>query len=174
MLHSTTRIASDSLQSSGLLDLVHLRAPSYVALFHRDGGFQKRRNDLRSELGPDHSSAEAQDIDAIVLDSLVCGVCVVDGRRSDAADLASGDRNPSSRATDEDAALRLSGDDRHSHLERLVGIVDRFGAIGPEVEYFVTGLLDLGEEPRPQRNSSMVKTDGYDHELTSSVTWRGV
>ncbi len=128
---------------------------------------EERLDDLDHDLGTDHASPHAQNVDAVVLDALVRGVMVVDRARADAADLAGGDRHAGARAADDDPPLGAAVGHRVPDLERLVGVVDRRGrAIGAEVEHLVTEVADLEQQPIAQRVTGVIESAGDDHDRT--------
>src|SRR4029077_10137499 len=89
--------ASDHLQSGG------------VTRLSVEACREKRAYEVGGETRPHDLRAEAEDVHVVVLDSLVRGVGVVTDRRTNAGDLARGDRGADAGAADENAALGLPG-----------------------------------------------------------------
>jgi hypothetical protein len=49
---------------------------------------------------------------------------------------------------------------RRGHVVRVVGIIDRFGAVGPEIERLVAECPKLNDQPLLQGEAGMVRSDG--------------
>src|SRR5437763_7071043 len=165
MSHSATRLvtAAASSDATRALDLVDLAAPADVSLLVADLRAEERGDDLRRELGADHTRTEAQHIESVVLDSLMRRVGVVDRRGTDPTDLARRDRHPGARAAHQDAALGLTGGDRATHLERLDRVVDRLGPVGAEVEHLMAAVANQSEQPRTEWKPGVVEPAGNPH-----------
>src|SRR6185312_5257564 len=150
-------------RAPGALDLLNLGATAHVALLEGHLGLQEGEHDLSRHLDADDPPTQAQHVDVIVLDALVSGVGVVDGRRPHATDLGRGHRYPHAGPADDDPPLRAAGGDRLADLQRLVRIVDRVGPIGAEVQDLVAIGGDHAEQPVAQHVSGVVKAAGDDH-----------
>ena len=51
-------------------------------------------------------------------------------------------------------------------LQRLVGVVDRVGPVGAEVEHLVAGRHDHAEQPVAQHIAGVVESASDDHDTT--------
>ena len=86
-------------------------------------GVEERLDEIPGDGGPDRPSAHAEDVEVIVLDTLLRGEVVVDERRADAGDLVGADRRANAAAADCHAAFYVSRDDGLRERHDEVGIV---------------------------------------------------
>src|SRR5207249_1808732 len=105
----------------------------------------------------------------VVLDALMRGVGVVADRRADPGQLAGGDRGADAGAADEDAAVRVTGEDRLADLASLVRVVhpDRVG-LHAAIQHLVTQASKRLEHRLPQVDAAMVEGDDDPHVTRSS------
>src|ERR1051325_1985125 len=106
------------------LHFLDLLQSSAVALAAVEAGGEEGAHELARELDAHDLTTQAEHVHVVVLDALVRGVRVVADSRSDAGELARGNRGSDARAADEHAALGLAGADRLAELACLVGVVD--------------------------------------------------
>ena len=64
------------------------------------------------------------------------------GGRSNSGDLSRGHADPDTAPANGDAEIGVTGDDRPSHAGSEFGIVDRLGAVRPEVANFATETVE--------------------------------
>ena len=99
MIEPKTRIMAARPRRSVLrLHGVELLHPAAAILVCRELGGQEGRDQVAREPRPDDLSADAHDVDVVVLDRLVRGVHVVADRRADPFHLVRGDRGTDARA----------------------------------------------------------------------------
>ena len=92
-----------------------------MALGVRKACGEKRARDLGSGLDADHPCAQAEDVQVVILDALPRRERVVAERGARSRHLVDRDRHPDAAATDQDAALRSTLDDRRRDRARKSG-----------------------------------------------------
>src|SRR5436190_12126733 len=172
-LHSTTLMALPSVSvpphsrrraAVTALDVQQLAQPADMALLAAEPGAGVRPQDVACQLDPDHPGPHAQHVDVVVLDRLVGGVRVVHRARAHSVDLGGRDRDPGARPADQDAAVGLPLDDRAPDREGHIGIVDRLGGVGPQVDDLVALVLQYRDDLLLEREARVVEAAGDPHD----------
>ena len=127
-------------------------------------GSEKGLDQIPSHAGADGASSHAEDVHVVVLDSLLGGEMIVDEAGTDSLGLIGADRGPHPAATDGNAALDLTGHDSEGQRRNEVGIVIVMTElVGTEVDDFVTGGLELGDQLFFQFKSAVIGCKSYAH-----------
>src|SRR6266550_1109313 len=156
-----------------LLHLLDLLQPTHVALSTVEFRTQERAHELAGQLCADDLRAETEHVHVIVLAPLVRRLRVVTDCRSDARELAGGDRRADARAAHQYSALGDAVPDRAADLPRLVRIVDpRLRRISPEVDRLVPGAHDLLEHALAELDTAMVEGDRDPHRAVTLPGWK--
>src|SRR5688572_15950096 len=90
-------------------------------------------------------------------------VRVVTDRRSNPRELAGRDRRAHTGAADQDPALRVAGSNSLADLARLVRVVHRLVAVGPEVDRLVAQRAHLVEDALPELHAPVVEGNRNAH-----------
>ncbi len=113
--------------------------------------------------GSDDPGSEGQHVHVIVFNGLMCGVVIVDDSTSNPGDLVRSDRCSCARPAHNDAAFSLSCDHRSAHGSGVVGIVDRIGAVGSDIDNDVPICFEMLDEFLFEWEPGMVRPDDYTH-----------
>ncbi len=97
---------------------------------------------LGEELGSDDPGAEREHVQVVVLDTLMRGVAVMADRRANAAQLGRRDRCTDAAAAQQHPAIGIAALHRFADQLRDVGVVDRVGRMGSEIERLVSMRAD--------------------------------
>src|SRR5712691_5797640 len=128
---------------------------------------QEGCDEVAREPGPDDLGAKAEHVHVVVLDALVRRIDVVADRRANPGQLAGRNRRAHTGAADEDAALRVAGQNRLADLAGLVGVVDAVG-IGSGAQVHDPGP-EAGDLPRKrvaELDASVVECNRHLHAWT--------
>ena len=127
-------------------------------------GIEEGLDQIPSHGGTNGAAAHAEDIHVIILNALLGGEVIMDEAGADALGFIGADRGPHPAATDGDAALDLACHESEGHRGDEVGIVVVMAElVGTEVDDFVTGGLELGDQLFFQFKSAVIGCKSYAH-----------
>lgn len=102
---------------------------------------KKCLNQLPGKSVTDHETAQADQVQIVVLHTLVRGKCFVNEARADAGNFIRGDRCSYSAATDGHATLHISAGNGARQRHDIIRIVIvELRVLVSEIHYFITGL----------------------------------
>src|SRR6266542_599964 len=101
---------------------------------------EPRAENLKTGLASSQPSGQREHVGVVVLAAHPRREDIAAESRADAGDLVGRDGHADARAADENAAFDLAYRDGLGDLERVVGIVDRVGAVGAEVDDLVASV----------------------------------
>jgi len=124
---------------------------------------------IPSHAGTDGTTAHAEDIHVVVLDTLLRGEVIMDQAGSDTLRLVRADRGPYPTAADCNTTLNLTGHNRPCKGSDIVGIIVVRGELmGSEIDHFMAGSLELGNEFFLEFESAVIGGKSYAHGSNSS------
>src|SRR5204862_7769230 len=133
---------------------------SYVRLTAVEARVQEGADQVDRKGGADDLRAEAEDVEVVVLDPLVCRVDVMAHGAANPIQLGDGDGSPDPRTADENPSLRVPDLEQLAELSRLVGVIDPHGVgVHAEIERLVPERVELGEPRGAQAHAAMVERD---------------
>jgi hypothetical protein len=128
-----------------------------------EAGRQPDPNDLPSVRRREHARPDREHVGVVVRSRQTRHVEVVAERRADPDDLVRGDLLPLTGSTEDDRALRLSGDDRAGGRDDERRVVDGIGRIGPHVEDLMPLVAEEDLQVLLERVSGMVGAERDPH-----------
>lgn len=146
-----------------MLDLQDSFEPAGVAFFAGELRPEEGLDEFDGDGFADDPGADANDIHVIVFDALVGGVAVVADAGPDAGDFVGRHADADAAAADQDAAVRLSGDDGLADLAGEVGVVDGAVGVGPAVDDGVPRRDDEGGDFGLEREAAVITAEGDAH-----------
>ena len=114
-----------------------------------------------AEFGTDHPGAEAQNIDVIVFNGLMCGIDVMADSRVDPFDLIGCQAHPDAGAADKDPFIGLSRKDLLRGKICIVRKIDAVVRIGADVNDFKTAFTDRFVDDLFEIDACMIKGSYY-------------
>ena len=134
-----------------------------MTLLAREGGVEKRCDEIGGKRGPDDTRSETENVHVVVLDSLPRGVAVVADGGADAGKFVGGNRHAGAAPAHDDAAVGASIAQRRGDRFSAVGIVDGSGGVGSEVEHIMTLGAQCGGKVAFHLEAGVVCGEGDAH-----------
>lgn len=134
-----------------------------MTLLTRKTGSNEGSNELPRELSTDDPRAQAQNIDVIMFNSLVCGIGIVAKSSPHAFHLISSDTSSHAAATNENCPCNLALLDCLSNRASDIRIIRRLLIVHPEIENIQTSGLEEGFHVLLEEKSRVVRSHGYFH-----------
>jgi hypothetical protein len=142
--------------------------PNVTLRIGLEPSLQKRVNQLLSERTTDNPAAQAKDVHVVVFNALVRRIGIVAERRVDSRDFVGGDAGPYPAAADDDAALSAPIQHLAGDSFRIIRIIFRIGrVIRAQINHLVSCRTEIFHQLSFEGITSMIRTDGYFHEITS-------
>ncbi len=112
-------------------------------------GGEKDLEEFPSEGGADHETTEADQVEVVIFDPLMCREAFMDQRGADPGNPVGNDRCPDSAATDGDAPFDLARGDSAGQRGDVIGkVVVGLRELVSEIDYFMACLVEFsGEVP---------------------------
>jgi len=126
-------------------------------------------DELPRDTRPHGTAAQADDVHVIVLDTLPRGEVIVNQRGPDSRYLVGADRRAHAAAAHSHAARDPAARDRLGKRHDVVRIVVvRAQLVGPEIDDFVSGGAEPGDQLFLQGESPVIGRDTYEHGVLST------
>lgn len=127
-------------------------------------GVEKGVSKLARRFGPDNTGTQNQDIHIVVLNALVRGIHVVTETGANAGQFIRGDRSADAAAAYENAAIGLFGAENIVEFLRVIGVIDRLGSVGADVQDLVMQFAQIGHQLFLELNAGVIRSDNDSHE----------
>lgn len=134
--------------------------------------------DIECKCWPNDASAQAKDIDVVMLNALMRGIGVVTKRRPNSTQLVGCHTGADTAATDQDAPLDPSFLHGFSDRFGVVREIDRVRAMGSQIKDFVSLFLEKTNNLNFKRVAGMIGSHRNKHKslriphFTAAGTWR--
>ena len=105
-------------------------------------GYHPRRDDLANDPVSEHAAPQNENVGIVVQTRHASGGDIVHERCAHTRNLVGRDRHSDPGPAQQDSSSRLSRRNSLPDFHRIIGIVDRLGAVRPEVANFATETVE--------------------------------